>query len=198
MDNTTYFSNTEIISAITEEFGEKSELLEYDYDDGEYLCNLDKNIQKAIKNTYGEELPSYSLIKPKIRFLLMDGHLKGTDGEVLLQDLFYQRKGLSLDSDSAKEMIPIFESELDDQYNAEDEINNRWEHLLYKIDNCSWENEETVINSFWDDIASIYEQFNDEQRNDDVIIDILIKILQAKGYYDLHKLGVDNYLIIDD
>lgn len=133
-----------------------------------------------------------------------DGYLPdNTDGVLCLQAMFSNIKGLCLDKKSAALMVPIFADEVEDQYPKheigfpENHLSNRLQYLQDLVQACDWGNEETITNSFWDDYKDIYEKYND-QFDDNTMIEMMIKKLNNDGYYGLHKLDVDNYLVIND
>lgn len=172
-------------------------------EDGAYICNAP---YPKMFLQYAEYLPdNVGTFLDYIEYVKeTDGYLPdSTDGALCLQAMFFNIKGLYLDKESAALMIPIFADEVEDQYPKheigfpENHLSNRLQYLQDLVEACDWGNEETITNSFWDDYKDIYEKYND-QFDDDTMIEMMIKKLNNDGYYGLHKLGVDNYLVIND
>lgn len=172
-------------------------------EDGAYICNAP---YPKMFLQYAEYLPdNIGTFLDYVEYVKeTDGYLPdNTDGVLCLQAMFANIKGLCLDKKSAALMIPIFADEVEDQYPKheigfpENHLSNRLQYLQDLVEACDWGNEETITNSFWDDYKDIYEKYND-QFDDDTMIEMMIKKLNNDGYYGLHKLGVDNYLVIND
>lgn len=172
-------------------------------EDGAYICNIP---YPKMFLEYAEYLPdNVGAFLDYVEYVKeTDGYLPdNTDGSLCLQAMFFNIKGLYLDKESAALMVPIFADEVEDQYPKheigfpENHLSNRLQYLQDLVEACDWDNEETITNSFWDDYKDIYEKYND-QFDDDTMIEMMIKKLNNDGYYGLHKLGVDNYLVIND
>ncbi len=171
--------------------------------DGAYICNIPYpklfiKYAQYLPDNIGTFLDYVEYVKET------DGYLKNnSDGVLCLRAMFFNIKGLYLDENSAKEMLPIFINEVEDQYPSheigfpENNLTNRLQYLKDLVEACDWGNEETITNSFWYDYKDIYEKYND-QYDDDTMITMMIQELAKNGYYDLHKLDVDNYLIINE
>lgn len=208
LDNTSYLSEAEIGFVIDEmheakmqgkECRDVDEWYEWakDIGDGAYVCNMP---YPKMFLEYANYLPNHL---DYVRYL-NDGYLENnTNGIQCLQAMFMNIKMLTLDGDSAEAMLPIFINEVEDQYPRheigfpENNLSNRLQYLKDLVEACNWENEETITSSFWDDYKDIYEKYNDEH-DDDTMITMMIQKLNADGYHDLHKLDVDNYLVINE
>lgn len=215
MDMTSYISKAEISFVLDCMMDEKMkgrecrDLEEYHewyqtINDGAYVCNI-PNPKMFLE--YAElNLPDNNgAFLDYVKYIQeTDGYLtNNSDGILCLRAMFSNIKGLSLDEESAELMIPIFANEVEDQYPKheigfpENNLTSRLQYLKDLVEACDWGNEETITNSFWDDYKDIYEKYND-QFDDDTMITMMIQKLNKDGYYDLHKLSVDNYLVIND
>lgn len=108
-----------------------------------------------------------------------------SDGVECLIKAFSERKGLTLDEDSAKEMLPTFLKCL------EEEMANCLDDFEQLVDECTWDTEETVISSY---PTEDYEEFDDGNRTDAEIIDLMIEKYESDDYSWLVKIDDDSYL----